>query len=268
MHEAMEEPELPELIVTRPPDHPGVLVATMNRPPVNATTTEFFQILIDFFQSVGKDPAARCVILTARGRLFCAGADVKKLNDRTTESAFFRSEVSRACFDSIRRCAIPVISAVNGGALGSGVVLASSCDMMVMAENAYFALPEVDVGAMGGTRHSARVLSDKLVRYMALTGRRVSAQTLLAMGGANEVVPADRLMDTAFDLADCIARKGPMVVRMMKESINLTEDFPVTEGYRVEQLYTTLASAMDEAKEASAAFLEKRDPKWVTELKE
>jgi len=260
--------EEPELIITRPADHPGVVVATMNRPPVNATTTEFFQTLLDFFNAMGKDPMARCVILTGQGRLFCAGADVKKLNDRTTESAFFRSEVSRACFDSIRRCAKPVISAVNGGALGAGVVLASACDIMVMAENAYFALPEVDVGVMGGTRHSARVLSDKWVRYMALTGRRLGAQTLLSMGGANEVVPAEKLMDAAFDIADCIARKGPMVVRLMKESINLTEDFPVTEGYRVEQLYTTLASAMDESKEASAAFMEKREPSWVAELKE
>ena len=69
-------------------------------------------------------------------------------------------------------------------------------------------------------------------------------------------------------LADEIALKSPMCVRLMKESINLTEDMPVIEGYRVEQLYTTLASSMDESKEASAAFLEKREPRWVTELKD
>ncbi len=79
--------EEPELIITRPAEHPGVVVATINRPPVNAVTTEFFQTMLDFFQAIGKDPKARCVILTAQGRLFCAGADVKKLNDRTTEGA-------------------------------------------------------------------------------------------------------------------------------------------------------------------------------------
>lgn len=260
--------EQPELLITRPADHPGVLVATLNRPPVNATTTEFFQTIVDFFRSVGKDPKARCVILTGAGRLFCGGADVKKLEDRTTQSAFFRSEVSRAAFDSIRRCALPVVGAINGGALGSGLVLAAACDIMICSENAYFGLPEVDVGVLGGTRYAAQVVPDKLVRYMALTGRRLDARTLLAMGGANAVVAHESLMDEAFEVADCLARKSPMGLRMMKESINLTEDLPVAEGYRIEQLYTTLASSMDESKEAVRAFMEKRDPSWVTDLKE
>lgn len=254
--------------VTWPEGHPGVVLVTVDRPPVNAYTTEFFGKLRAFFQTIADNPRARCVVLTAAGKYFSAGVDVKKLNDTTTESYFMRSEVSRTCFDAIRRCPIPVISAVNGGAMGGGVVVASSCDLMVASEDAWFSLPEVNVGVMGGTRHSARVLPDKLVRYMALTGRKVTARQLYAQGGINELVPADQLMDAAFDLADELARKSPMAVRLMKESINLTEDMPLTEGYRVEQLYTTLASSMEESKEASAAFLEKREPRWVAQLKE
>jgi len=248
--------------------HPGVILAMINRPPANAFTTDTFAAMRDFFLAVGKDPKARCVVLAAEGRFFTTGADVKKLNDRTTEAYIGRSAVSRACFDAIRRCELPVISAVGGAALGAGLVVAASCDIMICSENAWFSLPEVNVGVMGGTRHSARVLPDKLVRYLALTGRRIDARTLLAHGGCNEVVPHDKLMETAYDIADELARKSPMCLRLMKESINLTEDMPLIEGYRVEQLFTTLASSMDESREASAAFLEKRDPKWVTELKD
>ena len=255
------------LVLTRPDDHPGVMVATFDRPPVNAMSLALFKRTREFFLNIGSDDSVRCVVLTGNGKMFCAGADVKELSERTTEGQIARSVVSRGCFDAIRRCDIPVVSAVNGPALGAGLVLASACDLSVASENAYFSLPEVNVGVMGGTRHTARVLPDKLMRYLALTGRRLDARTLLAHGGLNAVVPPEQLLDAAFDLADEIARKGPMVVRLLKESINLTEDMPVNEGYRVEQLFTTLASSMDESKEASAAFVEKREPRWVTELK-
>jgi enoyl-CoA hydratase len=254
--------------ISWPEGHPGVLLATIDRPPVNAMGIAILRAMRDFFQSVGQDPKVRCIILTAAGKLFSAGADVKELSERTTEGQIGRSVISRGCFDAIRRCDVPVISAVNGPAIGAGLVVASSCDISIASETATFSLPEVNVGVMGGTRHAARVVPDKLVRYMALTGRKVNAQTMLAHGGLLEVVAPDQLMPAAYDIADEIARKGPMVVRLMKESINLTEDMPLTEGYRVEQLFTTLASSMDESKEASKAYIEKREPRWVTELKE
>ena len=254
------------LILTRPDAHPGVLLATIDRPPVNAVGIALFKTMRDFFGSIGEDPSVRAIVLTGAGRMFCAGADVKELADRTTEGQIGRSVISRACFDAIRRCEVPVISAVNGPALGAGLVIASSCDISIASEQAVFSLPEVNVGVMGGTRHAARIVPDKLVRFMALTGRKVDARTMLSHGGLLEVVAPDALLPAAFDLADEIARKGPMIVRLMKESINLTEDMPLIEGYRVEQLFTTLASSLDESKEASRAFVEKRDPRWVTEL--
>lgn len=255
------------LVLSRPESHPGVLLATIDRPPVNAASLALMGAMRDFFQTIGQDDKVRCVVLTGAGRMFCAGADVKELSERTTEGQLARSVVSRAMFDSIRRCDIPVVSAVNGPALGAGLVIASSCDISIASENAVFSLPEVNVGVMGGTRHTARVVPDKLMRYMALTGRKVDARTMLAHGGVLEVLPPEQLMPAALDLAGEIARKGPKIVRLLKESINLTEGMPLNEGYRVEQLFTTLASSLDESREASLAFVEKRDPRWVTELK-
>lgn len=259
--------EIEGLIVTRPEDHRGVLLVTIDRPPVNALSLALFRGLRDLFADIGSQPDIRCVVLTAAGRMFSAGADVKELSERTTESQIARSVISRGCFDAIRRCEVPVIAAVNGAALGAGLVVASSCDIMVASESAVFSLPEINVGVMGGTRHAARLLPDKLVRYLALTGRKIDARTLQNHGGVNEVTAPERLMPAAFEIADEIARKSPAAIRLMKESINLTEDMPITEGYRVEQLFTTLASSLEESKEASAAFLEKREPRWVSQLK-
>jgi len=255
------------LTLTRPDGHRGVLLVTLDRPPVNAASLSMMRSLRDLFSGIGTQADVRCVVLTGAGKLFCAGADVKELNTRTTETQIARSEVSRACFDAIRRCTVPVIAAVNGAAVGAGLVIASSCDLLIASERASFSLPEVNVGVMGGARHCARVLPDKLVRYLAFTGSRVDGRTLLAHGGVNEVVPADDLLPRALAIADDIVRKSPAAIRLMKEAINLTEDMPLNDGYRVEQLFTTLASSLDESKEASAAYLEKRDPSWVSELR-
>ncbi|QHE84771.1 enoyl-CoA hydratase-related protein [Hydrogenophaga sp. BPS33] len=240
-----------------------VLVVHIDRPPVNALSLELMRSLRDLFATlVDNYPNARCVVLTGVGKNFSAGADVKELAERTTEIQMARSVVSRGLFDAVRRCPIPVIAAVNGPAIGAGVVVASCCDIVVASEAATFALPEVLVGVMGGARHMARLVPDKMVRYLALTGRRVDARTLWRFGGIHEITAPDRLMPEVLALAEDIAKNSPTAVALMKEAINLTEDMPLTEGYRVEQLFTTLASSMADSKEASKAFLEKRAPVW------
>lgn len=245
------------------PEHPGVLLVTIDRGPVNALSLAQFRRIRDLFSSIDElHPDARCVVLTGSGKMFSAGADVKELAERTTESQMARSIVSRSSFDAIRRCPIPVIAAINGPAVGAGVVVASCCDIILASEAATFSLPEILVGVMGGTRHMARLVPDKIVRYLALTGRRVDARYLEKFGGIHEVTSADALLPSAFALAADIAKNSPSAVRLMKEAINLTEDMPLNEGYRVEQLFTTLASSMPDSKEAALAFLEKRKPVW------
>jgi len=207
-------------------------------------------------------PKAHCVVLTGAGKAFSAGADLKELSERSTETQMARSVVSRGCFDAIRRCTVPVIAAVNGSAVGAGLVVASCCDIVIASESASFSLPEVLVGVMGGTRHLARLVPDKMVRYLALTGRRVDAHTLARFGAVHEITTPEGLMPAALALASDIAKNSPSTLALMKDSINLTEDMPVTEGYRVEQLFTTLASSMPDSKEAALAFLEKRKPVW------
>lgn len=243
--------------------HDGVLVVTIDNPPANAMKLAMFRELRDLFLNIRDDRVnARCVILTGEGKIFCAGADTRELAARTTEMQLARSEVSRGCFDAIRRCSLPVICAVNGAAVGAGVVLAASCDIVLASDNAHFSLTEVLIGALGGTRHTARLVPNKLMRYMALTGQRVGAEAMERFGGILEVTPREALLDRALVVAGQIAALSAYGVQLMKESINLTEDLPVTEGYRIEQLYTTIASNLPDAQEAATAMREKRKPQW------
>lgn len=245
------------------PGLPGVLIATMDNPPVNAVNLSLFRQVRQFFSEIDeKHPDCCCVVLTATGKIFCAGADVKEISERTTESQLARSVVSRGAFDSVRRCSVPVIAAVNGAAVGAGAVIASCADIIVASDRATFSLPEILVGVMGGTRHMARVLPDKMVRYLALTGRKLDAATLERFGAIQQLTTEEELIPATLALARELAGHSPAAARLMKEAINLTEDMPLTEGYRVEQLFTTLASSMPDSKEAARAFLEKRKPIW------
>lgn len=253
----------PAVHVESAPDLPGVLIVRLENPPVNALSLDQFKKLRAIFTDVADThPDAACIVLTAVGKVFCAGADVRELSERTTRSQMARSVVSRGTFDAVRRCPVPVIAAINGAAVGAGAVVASCCDIIVASDRATFSLPEIVVGVMGGARHMARILPDKWVRFLALTGRKIDAATLERLGAVQMVVPHDALMAEALVLAGEIARHSPTAARLMKEAINLTEDMPITEGYRVEQLFTTLASSLPDSKEAALAFLEKRKPVW------
>lgn len=253
--------EAGRLLVEPHPANPHVLVIQIDRPPVNAMSAEIYRALIDTLGALAEQRTIRCVILTSTGdRAFIAGADVGQLSQRTVETALSGSFLSRRAFGAVRDCAVPIVCAVNGAAIGAGMVIASCCDLIVCAENAKFALPEVDVGVLGGTRHVARILPEKIVRMLALTGRRIGPDVLERFGAIHAVVPADRLMQTALELASEIAAKSPAIVRLMKEAMNLTESMPLPEGYRVEQLFTTLATELPDSKEAARAYLEKRRP--------
>lgn len=240
---------------------PGLVTVKLDRPPVNALSLDMSREVNGFFRNLHQDQTVRCVIFTAAGtRLFSAGADVKEISERTVQISIERSVVFRATFDAIRQCPVPTIAALNGTAVGAGLVMASCCDIILAAEHVEVSLPEILVGVMGGARHTARIMPDKLMRYLAFTGERIPVQELKDLGQVREILPADKLMQRARQLAEGVSTRSPSAVRLMKEAINLTEDMPLNDGYRVEQLFTTLAASLPEAKEASLAFIEKRKP--------
>jgi enoyl-CoA hydratase len=249
--------------VSKPAEHPHVWVVTIDRPPVNplnnAATVELGQV----FDGLPTDGSVRCVVLTGAGeKAFCAGADVREFGALNPISSLRRSRQVRSAFDAVREAPVPVIAAVNGAALGTGVGLAGACDVVVAADSAVFGLPEINVGRLGGASHLLRLVPAKKMRWMALTGQRLTARELAQYGNVEKVVPLNELMPLALSMADEVAGKAPSVVRTQKEMLNLAEEMDLLNGYHVETLGSAIISGNAEAVEASKAMLEKRKPRF------
>ncbi|GAA1382639.1 enoyl-CoA hydratase/isomerase family protein [Pseudonocardia kongjuensis] len=236
----------------------------LDRPPVNAVNGAMYREITRFFGDVTTHlPDARVIVLSGRGRHFCGGNDLAEFQTMTAENAAERMRLVREAFFAVYDCPVPVIAAVHGVAVGTGLAIAASCDLVVAAEGARFGLPEVNVGVMGGAKHLSRLVPQGVVRRMHLQGDPVPAEELLRYGGITEIVPADQLDAAARRLARSIARHSPTVLRFAKRSLNAIEYLPLKEGYRLEQGLTGELAAYDDAKEAVNAFLERREPVYT-----
>ena len=205
--------------------HGKVLTVTLNAPPVNALTMVRYQQLTDAFEAIGKRMDVHCVVLTGAGtRAFCAGLDLNEFLAAPADKDHERAAIVRATFKAIRLCAIPVIAAVNGPALGAGNVLAAVSDIRIASEKATFGMPEINVGRCGGAAHMGRLLSPGLLRMMYFTGEPISAWEAHRLGMVEQVVTPKRLMPAAMELAGTIAAKSPIGLRMAKEAIKALKD--------------------------------------------
>ncbi len=249
--------------VERSAVHAGIQIIRIDRPPRNAMNLEAYQELLAVLRESSGDASVLCVILTGSGeKSFVSGGDLNEHAQLDAVSAQTRTELIRAVFHAVRNHRVPMIAAVNGYALGGGLALMASCDIVVASDTAKFSLPEVKVGIMGGTRHLRRLVPDKVVRMMAFTGDFVDARYFHAMGVIQEVVAPGELMDAATRIAQRICEHSPMCIKLMKETMNLTEHMDLDEGYHVECFATSIIKTTAEAKEAVQAVLEKRKPNF------
>ena len=239
-----------------------VATLTMDSPPVNALTRTLNDELTLALDRISENDEVRVVILTGAGKVFCAGADLKgrAANIRGPGDFLAHSRRTRECFHAIRECARPVIAAINGAALGSGLAIVASCDILLASEKATLGLPEVDVGLLGGARHAMRLFGHSRLRRMVLTGYRVPAAELYRLGIIEQCTTPENLMPAALELARTIAAKSPVSTRMGKHTLNVIEDMSLRDGYRYEQDMTAAIGKTEDAKEAQLAFAEKRAP--------
>jgi enoyl-CoA hydratase len=241
-----------------------IAVVTMDNPPVNAQNREFNEEMALAFDRVGEMDEVRCAVLTGAGKVFSAGADIKSrvamAQERKPGDGLQHLRRAREAFHAVYECRKPVIGAINGAALGAGLAVAASCDILVCSENATLGLPEVDVGLLGGGRHAMRLFGHSRTRRMMLTGYRVPGPELLRLGVVEACVPQDQLMAAAMDLARQIASKSPVATRLAKHGLNAIEWSSLRDGYRFEQEMTAELGKYEDSKEAMRAFLEKRPP--------
>jgi enoyl-CoA hydratase len=239
-----------------------VALVTMDRPPVNAVNAQFHEEMMRTFDALSDRDDIRAAILTGAGKVFCAGADIKARLEREPQPGDFwqHSRRAREAFHSILECRVPVIGAINGPALGAGLGIAASCDLLIASESASLGLPEINVGLLGGGRHAMRLFPHSKARRLMFTGQRLSGAELYRLGAVEECVPPGKLMDAARALAVEIAAKSPVAIRLAKHAMNTIEFMSLRDGYRFEQNMTGELGKYEDSREAMRAFVEKRPP--------
>lgn len=217
----------------------GVSVVTVDHPPVNALPVQGWYDLADALRAAGRDPEVRCVVLTAAGRGFNAGVDIKEMQRDSGHGTLIGA--NRGCFEAfaaVYECEVPVVAAVHGFCLGGGIGLAGNADAIVASDDATFGLPELDRGALGAATHLARLVPQHLMRTLYYTSRTATAAELHAHGSVWKVVPRAELHDAALELAGEIARKDGYLIRLAKAAINGIDPVDVRRSYRFEQGFT------------------------------
>ena len=244
-------------------DH--IATVTLDRPPVNAITRSTMVELRETFRAFAAEGEVRVVVFTgAREKAFMAGVDLKTFDTDDTEAdPDDPGRLPREALEAVYDCAVPVIAAVNGPALGAGLAYAAVCDLIVAADHATFGTTEINVGLLGASAHLNLLLGRPIVRELFLTGVPLPAAELHRLGAVNRVVPASELAGVARGLAEGLAAKSPLAMRLAKQALNETEFLPLKEAYRTEQGYTRRLLQHPDSQEARQAFAEKRDPVWT-----
>jgi len=226
-------------------------------PPVNAFDTKLWAIIADLLTEAGSDPTIHCVLIRAEGRGFCGGVDIKEMQAHPERIVELNRHNYRTAH-AVRACPIPVISALHGFVIGGGVNIAGASDALIAADDAYFSLPEIDRGAMGGASYMLRMFPIHMVRTAFFTGGRVSAADAYRVGAIHQLHPAADLQAAARALATTIASKSRTALTLAKQALNGIEPRDADHGYRFEQGFTLEMYMHPDSQKARDQFIEQK----------
>ena len=245
----------------------GIAYITMNRPKVlNALNQRTFAELKAACERARDDLAVRGVILTGAGdKAFIAGEDISELAGVSAVEAAAFTRNGQAVLDFIENLGKPVIATVNGFALGGGCETAMACTMRLATPHAKFGQPEVKLGIIpgaGGTQRLPRLVGKGRALQLILAGDMISADEAHRIGLVNEVVPAAELIPRAEAILRQISANAPLAIKFALEAVNKGAETTQAEGLVIESSFFAICAATDDKKEGTAAFLEKRAPKF------
>jgi enoyl-CoA hydratase len=236
----------------------------LNRPQaLNALNALLMEELMKALEAFDADPQIGCIVITGSERAFAAGADIKEMADSSAIDMLVSDHISR--FDRLRLIKKPVIAAVSGWCLGGGNELVMTCDMVITSESARFGQPEINIGVIpgaGGTQRLTKAVGKALAMEMVLNNRTLTAEEALHYGLVNRVVPVERYLEEALDLATQIAERAPLAVRLGKEAVNHAYESFLSDGLKDERRSFYLLFASQDQKEGMSAFVEKRKADW------
>ena len=247
--------------------HRQVGLVRINRPKVrNALNSAVLHELGEALETFDSDSSVGAIVITGDDQAFAAGADIKEMAEASAVHMLTRSHIPQ--FDRIRAIHKPVIAAVSGWCLGGGNELAMACDMIIASESARFGQPEINLGVIpgaGGTQRLTRAVGKALAMEMVLNNRHLTAGEAKDFGLVNRVVPVERYLEEALQLAAEIAARAPLAVRLGKEAVNHAFESFLSDGLADERRAFYMLFASQDQKEGMQAFVEKRKASWKGE---
>ncbi|MFX1453890.1 MAG: enoyl-CoA hydratase/isomerase family protein [Promethearchaeota archaeon] len=265
----------------------GISIIVFNRPNrLNAINFQFIEDLQDYLNKVEKDLRIRVIILTGEGRAFCSGLDIKdsqillkrkipenllkfdylKLKDKIKRAALVQKLLSQLMVQ-LRRIPQPVIAAIKGAAYGGGLSFALASDIRIAGESAEFCNAFINVGLSGADCGSSywlpRIIGLSRATEFMYTGRIIKAQEANKIGLVSRIIPDDKILSEALEIAQKILTKSPLGVRFTKEAINMNVDAPSLEAATMlENKTQVICINADDMLEGVFATLEKRTPNY------
>jgi len=244
-----------------------VAILRFNRPDkLNAMSSKMKDEIIAALHDLELDDAIRVAVLTGAGdKAFVAGADINEFKGRTSIEQWDLYQ-EPFLYDAVDRFTKPVIAMINGYCLGGGCELALACDIRIASERAQLGQPEINIGIIpggGGTQRLPRVVALGKAMELILTGDRISATEAHRIGLVDEVVAHDQLESKTMEIANRIADKSPIAVRLAKQAVKASTRMGLDTGLRYEASLFALVFATHDKEEGVRAFLEKRPPKWT-----
>lgn len=236
-----------------------ICVVTVSRPPVNAINARTYEELTDAFTNINFRNDISVVIFKGEGKGFIAGNDINDIKLMTKENHHAYQDMLCRCAISVMKCKYPVIGAIHRFALGAGLVFAAACDIVIASEKTKFGIPEVTLSIVSGSSFLSLMVPDKVVRYMALTGKPLTAEEMYHLGGINKVVKKEALLEEAFSLANDMVGNSPIAMQFSKEAININRSAQIEKKFLTETLYTDRMLGTPEKLECTNAFLKREN---------
>ena len=226
-------------------------------PPVNAFDSETWNSLPAIIREAGSNPEVNVVLIRAAesARGFCGGVDIKEMQAHP-ERITLLNRGNYLTFKAVRDCEVPVVVAVHKFVIGGGIGICGASDTIIAADDAFFSLPEVDRGAMGGASHLSRMLPLHKVRAAFFTGGNIPAEEAYRLGGVEKIVPRAELTAEARAFCAVIAAKSRKALVIAKEALNGLEPRDVDRGYRWEQGFTLEMYMHEDSQKSRDAFVD------------
>ncbi len=236
-------------------------IITLNRPQaMNALNEKLVKEMISALGEFETDDGVRCLVITGSERAFSAGADIKEMAKLDTVQMAMTGHFF-PLWDKVGRYPKPIVGALSGYVLGGGLELAMSLDILIASETTQFGQPEIDIGVMpggGGTQRLTRAVGKSKAMEMVLTGKRIGAEEAKMLGLVSRVVPKEAYLEEAKKVANDLASKSPVAVRMAKMAVNKAFEMGLTQGIDFERELFYMLFASEDKKEGMDAFVEKR----------